>query len=48
MIFSEIGKAPGYAISVLGKTQRELIEISGLQLVREPPLTTITTKSSVG
>lgn len=48
MIFSEIGKAPGYAISVLGKTQPELIEISGLQLVREPPLTTITTKSSVG
>lgn len=47
LIFSEVGSAPGYAISVLGKTQRELVEISGLQLVREPPLSNKTTSDSV-
>lgn len=47
MILSEVGTAPGYAISVLGKTQRELVEISGLQLVREPPLSNKTTSDSV-
>ncbi len=47
MIFSEVDTAPGYAISVLGKTQRELVEISGLQLVREPPLSNKTTSDSV-
>lgn len=47
MIFSEVGSAPGYVISVLGKTQRELVEISGLQLIREPPLSNKTTSDSV-
>ncbi len=39
MVFSEKRDSPGYAMSVKGRPQRELIEISGLQLIREPPLT---------
>lgn len=35
MIFRRISEAPGYEISALGDTKRNLTEISGLQLVVE-------------
>jgi len=38
MIFRKISKAPGYEILGLGDTKRDLIELSGLQLVIEKVL----------
>ncbi len=38
MIFRKISKAPGYEILGLGDTRRDLIELSGLQLVVEKVL----------
>lgn len=35
MVFKKITKSPGYKIMGLGETKRELVEISGLQLVQE-------------
>jgi len=38
MIFCQLNQAPGYRIRGVGDTKRELIEISGLQLVKEKQL----------
>ena len=38
MIFSQQNLAPGYQISGMGDIKRDLIEISGLQLVKEKQL----------
>lgn len=35
MVFRKISKAPGYEILGMGDTKRDLIELSGLQLVVE-------------
>lgn len=35
MIFQKIKKSPGYRIRGMGDTKRNLVEISGLQLVEE-------------
>lgn len=35
MIFRKINNAPGYEIRGIGDTSRSIVEVSGLQLVRE-------------
>ena len=35
LIFQKIKKAPGYKVRVIGASQRELISISGFQLILE-------------
>ncbi len=42
LIFSQKRNAPGYSIATIGTTDRELISISGFQLIREPPKNRIT------
>lgn len=41
MIFRRISETPGYAIRGIGNTNRDLTEISGLQLVIEKQIETV-------